>query len=224
MVSPTPSAPPPPAPFFNAPQLELGSAAAPVTVVEYLSTSCSHCAAFERDTWPEVDRTYVQSGAVRFIIREMPTAPVAAAAAGFLLARCAGQARYWAVVQALLRRQDEVLSAPSLATAVAREQAIAEVDRDSAESCLSDPAAIDAINGRRQAGLDAGVDSTPYFLVNGAPIRPGMRLAGQLYAGGELSFRQFAAAIQRSEATPTGSRPHVPRRNRRADAVVRGRR
>lgn len=189
---------PPQPDAFSGNQLELGSAAAPVTVVEYLSTTCSHCAAFERDTWPQVNRAFVLTGKVRFIVREMPTAPVAASAAGFLLARCAGADRYWGVVQALLQRQDEVLGAPTLTAAIAREQEIAGLNSDAAQACLSDPSAVDAINARRQAGLATGVDSTPYFIVDGAPLRPGARLGSEAYEGGELSYAQFEAAVRRA--------------------------
>lgn len=206
---------PPQLNVFRAGQLELGSPSAPVTVVEYLSTTCSHCAAFERDTWPEVDRDYVQTGKVRFIIREMPTAPVAASAAGFLLARCAGPDRYWFVVQALLQRQDEVLSAPSLAVAIAREQAIAGLTSDAAQACLSDPVALDAINARRQSGLASGVDATPYFVINGVPLRPGARLGAGRYEGGELSIEQFRAAVSRAEHEPREALTRAaPRRGR----------
>ena len=186
---------------FNQPELILGSPLAPTTVTEYLSVTCSHCAAFARDTWPAVDRRYVQTGAVRFIVREMPTAPMAVAAAGFLLARCTGPQRYWSVVQALLAHQGEVLGASSLSSAIAREAALAGLNAEMAKSCLSDPDAIDAINARRQAGLDAGIDSTPYFLINGRPLVEGTRLAGETYEGGELSLAQFAAALRR--ATPS---------------------
>ena len=202
---------PPQSADFTSDQLELGAPNAPATVVEYLSTTCSHCAAFERDTWPQVESTYVATGKVRFVIREMPTAPVAVAAAGFLLARCAGQTRYWEVVQALLRSQADTLRAPNLAAAITHEQAVAGLDADAAQACLSDPQAINAENARRQAGLDAGVDSTPYFIINGVPLTPGMRLAGQVYEGGELSFAQFSYALQRwghveAEASPTSHR------------------
>ena len=195
---------------FNQPELILGSPLAPTTVIEYLSVTCSHCAAFARDTWPAVDRRYVQTGAVRFIVREMPTAPVAVAAAGFLLARCTGPQRYWSVVQALLAHQGEVLGATSLSSAIEREAALAGLDPELAKSCLSDADAIDAINARRQSGLDAGIDSTPYFLINGRPVLAGTRLAGETYQGGELSLSQFAAALRR--ATPGAiSQGHVKR-------------
>ena len=195
---------------FNQPELVLGSPLASTTVIEYLSVTCSHCAAFARDTWPAVDRRYVQTGAVRFIVREMPTAPVAVAAAGFLLARCTGPQRYWSVVQALLAHQGEVLGASTLSSAIEREAALAGLDPEMAKSCLSDADAIDAINARRQSGLDAGIDSTPYFLINGRPLLAGTRLAGETYDGGELSLAQFIAALRR--ATPSAiSQGHVER-------------
>ena len=198
-----------PAGSFEAEQFELGSASAPISVVEYLSVTCSHCAAFERDTWPEVDRQWVRTGKVRFILRELPTAPVAVSAAGFLLARCAGEPRYWSVVQALLARQGEVLSAASLPAAVELEARVAGLDRASAQRCLSDPAAIDASNARRQAGLDAGVNSTPYFIINDRPLLPGVRLAGEVYEGGEISITQFDAAVRRAQRPDTRTRSQL---------------
>ena len=184
---------------FTSEELSLGSLSASNTVVEYLSVTCSHCAAFDADTWPQVEHELVATGRVRFIIREMPTAPTTVAAAGFLLARCTGEGGYWAAVRALLAQQGAVLAASTLNTAIAAEAHIVGLDPGRTASCLSDDDAVSRINGRRQAGLEAGVDSTPFFIVNGRPLRPGARLDGQTYQGGELTYRQLLAAMR---ATP----------------------
>src|SRR5580698_5642937 len=81
------------------PDLALGSASAPVTIVEYASMTCSHCAAFHEETWPKLKAKYVDSGKVRFILREFPLDPLAAA--GSMLARCAGPDRRNAIVDLL---------------------------------------------------------------------------------------------------------------------------
>lgn len=193
---------------FRADEFVVGAAYAPVTVIEYLSVTCTHCAAFEHDTWPQVRSRFIDTGRVRFVLREMPTAPVAVSAAGFLMARCRGEADYWSTVEHLLQEQGRILAADNVDQAIRLEAQISGLSEVQARLCLSDPTSIDAVNARRQAGLALGVDSTPFFLVDGTPLRPGIRLAGSLYAGGELSFGQFAAAVARAERSQ--GRPGLP--------------
>ena len=81
----------------------LGPADAKVTIVEYASLTCSHCAAFHKDTWPELKKRYVDTGQVRFILREFPLDPLATA--GFMLARCDGEAKYYPIVDLLFAQQ-----------------------------------------------------------------------------------------------------------------------
>ena len=70
------------------PDLVQGSPSAPITIIEYASTTCSHCAAFHETTWPELKAKYIDSGRAKFILREFPLDPLATAS--FMLARCAG--------------------------------------------------------------------------------------------------------------------------------------
>src|SRR6202007_355378 len=83
----------------------LGSDSAPVTIIEYASMTCPHCAHFSETTFPELKKRYIDTGKVRFIFREFPFDKVAAAA--FMLARCAGKDRYMAVVETLFAKQGE---------------------------------------------------------------------------------------------------------------------
>src|SRR5450631_4126900 len=71
------------------PDLALGDDKAPVTIVEYASMTCPHCAHFHETTYPELKKRYIDTGKVRFIMREFPLDPLAAA--GFMLARCSAQ-------------------------------------------------------------------------------------------------------------------------------------
>src|SRR3712207_2764373 len=73
----------------------LGPADAKVTIIEYASLTCSHCAAFHRDTYPELKKRYIDTGKVRFVLREFPLDPLATA--GFMLARCDGNDKYYPV-------------------------------------------------------------------------------------------------------------------------------
>ena len=74
-----------------------------MTIVEYASLTCSHCAAFHNDTYPELKKRYIDTGKVRFILREFPLDPLATA--GFMLARCDGEAKYYPIVDLLFAQQ-----------------------------------------------------------------------------------------------------------------------
>ena len=83
----------------------LGSEKAPVTIIEYASMTCPHCAHFSTTTFPELQKRYIDTGKVRFIFREFPLD--ALAAAGFMLARCAGKDKFMPVVETLFAKQPE---------------------------------------------------------------------------------------------------------------------
>ena len=200
---------------FTADELVLGAVDAPVTVVEYLSDTCSHCAAFDRDVYPDIQSKLIATGRLRLVIRELPTAPVAVSAAGFLLARCAGAANYWPAVRALLSRQAYVTSAPTPQAGVARAEEVVGATPEPARLCLSDAVALDKLNDRRQAALDAGIESTPTFIFNGRQLAPGDVLGGSIYEGGELSPEEFSAAYRAAageKAATPARRPGLRRR------------
>ena len=141
-----------------------------VTVIEYASVTCSHCARWHADVWPEFKARYVDTGKVRYVFREFPTAPVDVATAGFMLARCAGSDRYFEVIEALMSRQNEMLSAALPRTVLLDVAAGAGLSEAQFQTCLSDTAAVARIDARVRAGLAAGVDGTPSFFLNGKPV------------------------------------------------------
>ena len=146
-------------------EMALGSEDAPVTVVEYASVTCAHCAAWNESTWPEFKRRYVDTGRVRYVFRELPTPPQEVAVAGFLLARCAGEDRYFAVVDSIMRNQRAVVMNPRQELLnIAR---TAGMNEEQFNRCVTDQAAVDALNARVQAASQVGVTGTPYFLING---------------------------------------------------------
>lgn len=81
-------------------EMSQGSADAPVTVVEYASITCPHCAVWSETVGPAFKARYVDTGLVRFVFRELPTAPGPVAIAGFLAARCAGEEQYFPMIEA----------------------------------------------------------------------------------------------------------------------------
>lgn len=146
-------------------EMAMGSADAPVTVVEYASVTCGHCAAWNEQVWPEFKRRYIDTGRVRYVFREMPTPPQEIAVAGFLLARCAGEDRYFAVVDSIMRNQQAVIGNPRQELLnIARS---AGMNEEQFNQCVTDQAAVDALNARVQAANEAGVTGTPYFMING---------------------------------------------------------
>ncbi len=83
----------------------MGPESAPVTIIEYASMTCPHCAAFENTVFPELKKKYIDTGKVRFILREFPLDGLAAAA--FMLARCAGPDKYYPMVETLFNQQQK---------------------------------------------------------------------------------------------------------------------
>ncbi len=149
----------------------LGSDKAPVTIIEYASMTCSHCAHFSTTTFPELQKRYIDTGKVRFIFREFPLDPLAAA--GFMLARCAGKDKFMAIVETLFAKQaDWVVAEPKLAVerlrAIARQFGFTE---DSFDQCLANQQVLNGIQEvRDRAAEKLGVNSTPTFFVNGKKL------------------------------------------------------
>lgn len=143
----------------------IGAEDAPVQVIEYASITCSHCKRWHEEVWPEVEQM-VEAGQVRFIFREFPTPPQEIAVAGFLVARCAPEERYFSVLETLFARQDRLFTnAREELLAVARGAGLSEEEFN---ACIADEAQIGAMNDRIEEGQRRyGVNSTPSFVING---------------------------------------------------------
>ena len=143
----------------------LGSDKAPVTVIEYASMTCPHCAHFSMTTFPELQKRYIDTGKVRFIFREFPLDPLAAA--GFMLARCAGNDKFMPIVETLFAKQTEWVvkePVPPLEE-IAKQFGFTD---DSFKQCLANQKVLDDIQTvRDRASQKLGVNSTPTFFING---------------------------------------------------------
>ena len=145
--------------------MTMGSAEAPVTVVEYASVTCAHCAAWNEQVFPEFKSRFIDTGQVRYVFRELPTPPANIAVAGFLAARCAGEDRYFAMIDAMMRNQQAMIADPrGELLRIARTAGMTEEQFD---ACVTDQEAADALEERVQQANEQGVTGTPYFLVNG---------------------------------------------------------
>ena len=143
---------------------------AKVTVVEYASVTCGHCATWQEQVWPEFKTRYVDTNKVRYVFREFPTPPADIAAAGFLIARCAGDDKYFDVIHEIMASQREWQAGVPPRSTLVRVATGAGLSEQQFQACVSDEAAIKALDARVKAGVDAGVNSTPTFLVNGTRV------------------------------------------------------
>ncbi|MFC5584047.1 DsbA family protein [Nitratireductor kimnyeongensis] len=143
----------------------LGDANAPVTIVEYASMTCSHCATFHTRTYPELKKKYVETGKVRFILREFPFDP--RAEAGFMLARCSDD-KYFAMVDVLFKQQNNWAPVQDAQSALLKISKLAGFTQESFEACLTDQELLTKVRAVRTRGAsDFGVDATPTFFING---------------------------------------------------------
>jgi len=162
--------------------MTMGNPQAKVTVVEYASASCPHCAEFNNDTFPAFKTKYIDSGKIHYVFREFLTPPLPVAASGFLIARCAGKDKYFSVLDAIFHGQQAMYQSGDYHGALLRIAESAGLSEQQFNACTNDDAAIKALNDRVQKSLDAGITGTPTFVVNGtkmdgAPTLPNLDAA-----------------------------------------------
>ncbi len=151
------------------PDIAQGSASAPVTIVEYASMTCSHCAAFHERVWPELKAKYVDSGRVKFILREFPLDPRATAA--FMLARCAGPGKRDRMVDLLFDRQSSWAFVDNPAQPLLDIAMQFGMSQPDFETCLKNQTLYDQILQVRARAADVfKIDATPTFFVDGRKI------------------------------------------------------
>jgi len=144
----------------------LGEETAPVTIVEYMSMTCPHCASFHEENFKPLKEKYIDSGKVRFILREFPFDPRAAAA--IMLARCAPEPQFFPMVDVLFKQQGTWATAPDGREALLQIARLAGFTQESFEACLTNQKLLDDVNAVRTKAADQfGVQSTPTFIING---------------------------------------------------------
>ena len=159
----------------------LGNPNAPVTVIEYVSLTCPHCAAFHRDVFPRVKREYIDTGKIRFIVREFPIGRSAGNAA--IANRCAPEDKYFALLSALLARQSEWVSQEVRLDAIYGVAKSVGMSRETFDKCLANQSMIDALDEVKQRGRKFGVIGTPTFFANGRK------------AQGATTYEEFKALV-----------------------------
>ncbi len=152
----------------------IGNPNAAVTVIEYASVTCPHCARFNANVYPLFKARYVDTGKVRYIFREFPTEPANVSAAGFLIARCAGRDRYLAVIDALFRAQEDLYKSKDVNAFFMTGARVGGLSEEEMKVCITDTAALQAFDARvDKASTVDKIEATPTVLVNGKPVDPG---------------------------------------------------
>jgi len=145
----------------------VGSKDAPVTIIEYASATCPHCADFHEKEWPLIKKEYVDTGKVRFIFREFPLDQLALAA--FMLARCAPKEKYFPMLGLIMKNQRTWVKNPrEELLKIAKLAGMTEKDFD---ACLKNQKLANSIVGiSKNANRDFKVESTPTFFINGRKV------------------------------------------------------
>ena len=152
--------------------MSLGNPKAKIQVIEYASLSCPHCAHFNETVFADFKAKWVDKGLVRYTLKEMLTPPEQVAAAGFLLARCAGPRKYFKVVDEVFRSQPrwEDGKIKPVLLEIGKANGVSEAQFN---ACLQDQKALDALSARARRAFEVdGVDSTPTLFINGKKIDP----------------------------------------------------
>jgi protein-disulfide isomerase len=161
----------------------MGADNAPITIIEYASMTCPHCARFDTEVFPQLKEKYIDTGKVRYILREFPLDRLAAAA--FMLARCADKDKYFPLIDTLFKQQATWV-VPTDATKqlllIAKEAGFTD---SSFKACLANQKVLDGIEWVRARAVEKfKVNSTPTFFINGEMHR------------GEMSLDEIEKAIQ----------------------------
>ncbi len=158
-----------------------GRVDAPVTIIEYASLTCPFCHRFHTTTYPRLKAAYIDTGKVRYVIREFPIGRSAAAAA--VVARCAPDGKFVALFDDFLLNQRKWTGQKVRPDALFKVAARAGMSRQTFDSCRANQKIIDGLVWVKQRGRQFGVSGTPTFFINGKKVR------------GALTFDEIKALI-----------------------------
>ncbi len=161
----------------------LGDPNAPVTMIEYSSLTCPHCAAFHRDTLPRIKQEFIDTGKVKLIYRDFPFDGVALG--GAMLARCVPTERYFGFMETLFATQSNWAYSKNPLQALMNLAQLAGIPQDKFQACLSDQQVMEGIKAKQQEGQEKfGIESTPSFVI------------GDKVISGNQPFDNFAQALR----------------------------
>lgn len=161
----------------------IGDPAAPVTLIEYSSLSCPHCARFHNDVYPALKERYIDTGKVRMIFRDFPLNQPALQAT--VVAHCGGSERYVGFIDVMFKTQANWSQSPDPVSELKQLAKLGGLGEEQVDACLNDQALVDSIiQGRLDGQTEHDVQSTPTFVIN-----------DEVYTGNR-SIDEFAAIIE----------------------------
>jgi protein-disulfide isomerase len=171
--------------FERADDRAKGVATAPVTLVEYASVACAHCRDFHENVYPMLNDEFVETGQVRFVFREMITGSAPLAVAGFMLARCAPDDRYFDMIELLFDQQVSIFQSAQRPGGAREEfrsiaRAIGMNDTEF-NACLANENLSQDVRDAHQQAIDDGIDATPRFIINGELLESRRGDGGLIY-------------------------------------------
>lgn len=150
----------------------VGDPEAPVTIIEYASMTCPHCRTFHLEVYPVIREKYIDTGIAKMYFREFPFDPAAAAA--FMLAECAGEDKYFSMIDVLFEQQS-VWKSGKVIDELLKIAKLAGFTQESFNACLKNQQLLDNVLAiQKKAAEDYGVDATPTFFINGTRYSGGM--------------------------------------------------
>jgi protein-disulfide isomerase len=181
------------APVSDPSDMVRGSAKAPITIVEYASVGCPHCAKLHNEVFPAFKKKYIDTGKVRWVAREVITGDPRVASGGFVLARCVPKEKYFDVTDAIYRDQEKVFADPRTAlTAIAKSVGMTD---EQFNTCVTEQKNYDALDARTTLAEKDNVHSTPTLMIK-----------GKVVSGGEMTLDDLDKVI----ATASGKAPAKP--------------
>jgi protein-disulfide isomerase len=171
----------------TADDMTLGNPAAKVTVVEYASVACPHCATWNAEVFPAFKAKYIDTGKVNYVAREALTGEPRLANAGAMLARCAGKDKYFQVTDAIYHAQASIFQTGDIRGELLTIAQAAGMSEDQFNACLTDEKAAKSAERIEKWMKADKIEGTPTFIVNGKKV------GGE--SGGEVTLAQLDAAI-----------------------------
>lgn len=164
----------------------MGDPAAPITIIEYASLTCPHCADFHANTLPRLKKEWLDTGKAKLIYRDFPTNPVGLAFAGAMIARCAPKEQYFTLLKVFYAQQKDWKRSSDPIGALAQMVRLGGMTEADVKACLDNG---DLLDGLRETALGGqtqyGVNSTPSFVINGRKI-------------GNLTYDEFVDVLEKA--------------------------
>jgi len=168
------------------PDMVLGDPDAPVTIIEYSSLTCPHCAAFHRETLPKIKDEFIATGKAKLVYRDFPFDNLALG--GAMLTRCVPTDRYFSFLETLFASQQQWAYSKNPLGALANIAKLAGIPDDKFQACLTDQQMLEGIKAKQEQGKQKyDINSTPSFVVGGEKIV------------GNQPYETFAEAIRQAQ-------------------------